>query len=54
MQPKIRYGRVTYGKEGFRFYILYDLKIGQNFEMEICLVRGEGGGGEILSDHQGL
>ena len=54
MQSKIRYGRVTYGKEWFRFYILYDLKIGQNFEMEICLVRGEGGGGEILSDHQGL
>ena len=32
---KIRRGRVTYGKERFRMYIFYGLKISQNFEMEI-------------------
>ena len=30
-----------YVKEGFSFYILYGLKIWQNFEMEICLLREE-------------
>ena len=39
-----RNGKVIYGKEGFRFYILYDLEILQNFTMEICLLRRKGEG----------
>ena len=42
---KIRRGRVTYGKERFRMYIFYGLKISQNFEMEIF--KGKMGGGNI-------
>ena len=38
---KVRGLRVIYGKEGFRFYILYGPKIWQNFEIKICLLRGE-------------
>ena len=41
VQCKIKSGGVIYGKEGFSFYILYSLKIWHNFEMEICLLRGE-------------
>ena len=29
-----------YDKEEFRFYILFGLKIGQKFKMEICLLSG--------------
>ena len=39
IQSKIRSGRVIYGKEGFRFFILHGPKNWQNFEMEICLLR---------------
>ena len=42
-----RSGRVIYGKEGFRFYISDDLKNWQQFEMEICLSRMDGGRGNI-------
>ena len=42
---KIRRGRVTYGKERFRMYIFYGLKISQNFEMEIF--KGKMGRGNI-------
>ena len=42
-----RSGRVIYGKEGFRFYISDDLKNWQQFEMEICLLRKDGGRGNI-------
>ena len=38
--------RVINGKEEFRFYISYCLKIWQNFEMEVGVFRGEGGRGE--------
>ena len=40
-------GKVIYGKEWFRFYILYDPKIWQNFVMEICLLRREGEGANV-------
>ena len=43
----VRNGKVIYGKEGFRFYILYDLKIWQYFVMEICLLRIEREGGNV-------
>ena len=33
-----------YDKEEFRFYILFGLKIGQKFKMEICLLSGGGQG----------
>ena len=36
--------RVINGSEGFRFYIFYCLKTWQNFEMEVCLLMGRGGG----------
>ena len=35
--------RVINGKERFRFYILFCLKVWQNFEMEVCLLKGRGG-----------
>ena len=41
--------RAIYGKEGFRFYTLYDLKNWQKFEMEICLLRKDREGGNISS-----
>ena len=43
----VRNGKVIYVKEGFRFYILYDLKNKQNFVMEICLLRREEDGENI-------
>ena len=43
----VRNGKVVYGKDRFRFYILYDLKISKNFVMEICLLRREGEGGNV-------
>ena len=43
----VRNGKVIYGKEGFKFYALYDLNIWQNFVMEICLLRKEGEGGNV-------
>ena len=43
----VRNGKVIYVKEGFKFYIWYDLKIRQNFVMEICLLRKEGEGGNV-------
>ena len=43
----VRIGKVIYGKEGFRLHILYDLKIWQNFVIEICLLRREGEGGNV-------
>ena len=48
IQNKIRRGRVTYGKERFRMYIFYGLKISQNFEMEIF--KGKMGRGGILAE----
>ena len=42
MQGKIRNVRVINGKERFRFYIFYCLKIWQNFEMEVFLVKERG------------
>ena len=38
----VRNGKVIYGKEGFRFYILYNLNYWQNFAMKICLSGGRG------------
>ena len=43
----VRNGKVIYVKEGFRFYILYDLKNKQNFVMEIGLLRREEDGENI-------
>ena len=43
----VRNGKVIYGKEGFRIYILYDLKIWQNVVVEMCLLRIEGEGGNV-------
>ena len=38
---KERSGGVIYGKDRFRMYIFYGLKISQNFEIEFC--KGERG-----------
>ena len=43
----VRNGKVIYVKEGFRFYILYDLKNKPNFVIEICLLRREEDGENI-------
>ena len=48
VQGKMKwYSEIIYGREDFRFYILYDRKNWQNFEMQICLLRREGEGGNI-------
>ena len=36
--------------QGFRFYILYDLRIWQNLEMEVFLLKGDGGRVGLLSN----
>ena len=54
---KIRRGRVTYGKERFRMYIFYGLKISQNFEMENFkgkMVRGNISGKILLKNSKGI
>ena len=35
--------RVINGEETFRFYILFYLKVWQNYEMEVCLLKGREG-----------
>ena len=46
LHSKVRSSRVVMnnGKDGFRFNIYCCLKIWQNFEMEVCLLRGRGRG----------
>ena len=50
VQCKVRSGGVTYGKEGFRFYILYGLKLDKILKWKSVSYKwGEGEGG-ILAD----
>ena len=46
LYSKVRGSRMINGKEGFKFNIYCCLKIRQNFEMEVCLLRTR----EILAD----
>ena len=42
MQCKVRSTRVINGKERFIFYIFYCLKVREEFEMKVCLLKGRG------------